>query len=78
VESREHENVGVKDGFETIQVEARDDYECLFGEEEVRNHDIKGGEKCLIGDEEVWMKDENLLLSTYCITRKGIPSKGAK
>ena len=54
VETREHEHVDVKDGFETIQVEmkekdgekdAKDGNEYQIGEEEVRNHDVKGGEK---------------------------------
>jgi len=54
VEPREHEHVGVKDGFETIQVEMKEDgKECLHGEEEVRNHDVKDGEECLFGEEEV-------------------------
>jgi len=69
VEPRKHEDVGIRDVFETIQVEmkekggekdAKDGNECLFGEEEIRKHDVKGGEKCLIGNEEVWMEDENI------------------
>jgi len=31
-----------------------------LGEEEIRKHDFKGGEKCLIGDEGIWMEDENI------------------
>ena len=62
VKPRKHQDVGIKDAFQTIQVEmkerggekdAKDGYECLFGEEEIRKHDVKGGEKCLIGDKEV-------------------------
>jgi len=69
VETREHEHVDVKDGFETIQVEmkekggekdAKDGNEYQIGEEEVRNHDVKGGENFLIGDPEVWMEDGNI------------------
>ncbi len=69
VEPRKHEDVGIQDVFETIQVEikekggekyVKDGNECLFGEEEIRKHDVKCGEKCLIGDEEVWMEDENI------------------
>jgi len=59
--------VGIKDGFETIQVEmkakdgekdAKDGNEYQIGEEEIRNHDVKGGEKYLIGDPKVWREDE--------------------
>jgi len=69
VESRKHEDVGIQDVFETVQVErkakcgekdAKDGKECLHGEEEIRKHDFKGGGKCLIGDPEVWMEDENI------------------
>jgi len=68
VEPRKHEDVGIQDVFEIIQVEmkekggekdAKDGKECLFGEEEIREHDFKGGENCLIGDPEVWMEDQN-------------------
>jgi len=69
VEPREHVEMGIKNGFETIKVEmkekggekdAKDGKECLLGEEEVRNHDVKGGEIFLIGDQEVWMEDGNI------------------
>ncbi len=69
VEPREHAEMGIQIGFETIQVEmkekgrekdAKDGNGCPFGEEELRRHDPKGGEKCLIGDPEVWMVDENI------------------
>ena len=82
VEPREHANMGVRDVFEIIQVEikgkggendAKDGNECLLGEEEVRNHDVKGGENFLIGDPEFWMEDENICaLSTYFLRRQDI------
>ncbi len=61
--------MGVRNVFEIIQVEmkakggendAKDGKECLFGEEEIRIHEDKGGEKFLIGDPVFWMKDENI------------------
>ncbi len=61
--------MGVRNAFETIQVEmkekggekdAKDGNECLFGEEDIRKHVFKVGEKCLIEDPEVWMEDENI------------------
>jgi len=61
--------VGIRDGYETIHVEmkensgekdAKDSNECLFGEEENRKLDVKGRDKHLIGDEEIWMEDTNI------------------
>ncbi len=40
--------------------DAQDGNEYRLGEEEIRNHDVKGGEKCLIGDEVIWMEDKNV------------------
>jgi len=95
VEPREHEHMDIKDGFKTFKVErkvkggekdAKDGKECLFGEEEVRNHDVKGGEKFLIGDPEFWMEDENIF-AVYLFheetrhsmeERKGRKSQGAR
>ena len=31
-----------------------------LGRKKIRKHDVKCGEKHLIGDEEVWMEDENI------------------
>jgi len=93
VEPREHADMGVRNVFETIQVEmkekggekdAKDGKECLFGEEEIRKHDFKGGEKCLIGDPEVWMEDQNAVYLFDEETRhsmeerKGRESPGAR
>jgi len=69
VEPREHAEMDIKKVFETIKVEmkekgeekdAKDGKEYQSGEEEVRNHDVKGGGKYLIGDPEVWMENENI------------------
>jgi len=71
VEPREHADMGVRNVFETIQVEmkekggekdAKDGNEYQIGEEENRKHDFKGGENCLIRDPEVWMEDENIFV----------------
>jgi len=85
--------MGVRNVFETIQVEmierggekdAKDDKECLFGEEEIRKRDFQGGEKCLIGDPEVWMEDQNVVYLFDEETRhsmeerKGRESPGAR
>ncbi len=78
MEPREQEDVGIKDVFETIQVEikekgrekdTKDGNEYLFREEEIRKHNVKGGEKCLIRDEEVWMEDENIF-AVYLFHKK--------
>ena len=69
VEPREHEDMSVRNVFETIKVDmeekggekdAKDGKECQIGEETTRNHDVKGEEKCLNGDPEVWMQDANI------------------
>jgi len=84
VESREHAEMGIQNDNETIQVEikekdgekdAKDGKEYLLGEEEVRNHHVKGGEKCLIGDEEVWMIDENAVYLFHEETRHSMEKK---
>jgi len=78
VEPRKYAEVGIKNGFETIQTEmkekggekdAKDGNECLFGEEEIRKPDARGREKCLIGDKEVWMEDENIF-AVYLLHEK--------
>jgi len=93
VDPRKHEDGGIQDVFETIQVEmkekggekdTKDGKECLFGEEEIRKHDFKGGEKCLIGDPEVWMEDENAVYLCHkkkrhsIVKRKGRESQGER
>jgi len=82
VEPKKHEDVGIQNGFETIQVEmkekggekdAKDGNECQHGEEEIRKHDFKGGGKCLIGDPEVWMEDGNIF-AVYLFHEETRPS----